>query len=100
MIVNITIDQIMAYINDDYKPTKTELSILLDIVRDCKLTGYPLQIKCSGVRSNHKEFDSVSIMELFDYKVKVNPEELRELTDKKRLFIKNNGSKRIYKQKF
>jgi len=100
MINNITIDQIMAYINDDYKPTKTELSILLDIVRDCKLTGSPLQIKCSGIRSNHKEFDSISIMELFDYKIKIDPEKLRELTDKKRLIINNNRVKRIYKQKF
>jgi hypothetical protein len=99
-MINITIDQIMAVIDDNYAPTRAELLLLIDIVRDCKLTEYPLQIKCSGIRSKHKELDSISIMELFDYKIKVDPEELRELTDKKRLIINNNRVKRIYKQKF
>jgi len=100
-MLNITIDVIMAVIDDNYKPTETELSILLDIVRDCKLTGQPTQIKCSGVRSNHKEFDSVSIMELFDYKIKVDPDELSKLNDKKRLLIKSKiNHHKVYKQRF
>jgi len=40
-------------------------------------------------------------MELFDYKIKINPEELKLLTDKKRLMIPNNKNKyKVYKQKF
>lgn len=96
----ITIDQVMAVIDDNYKPTKAELAILLDIVRDCKLTGNPIHIHHSGIRNKCKEFDSISIMELFDYKIKVSPEDIKNLTDKKRLIINNNRNKKIYKQKF
>ena len=92
MIQNITIDVIMAYISDDYQPTDTELLILQDIVRDQKS-------KLQG-RAYAKEFDSVSIMELFDYKIKVDPERLSLLSDKKRLFIKNNKRNKSYKQRF
>jgi hypothetical protein len=92
MITNITIDVIMAYISDDYQPTDTELLILQDIVRDRKL-------KIQG-RAYAKELDSVSIMELFDYKVKIDPERLSLLSDKKRLLIKNNKSNKSYKQRF
>lgn len=99
-MLNISIDQIMAVIDDNYKPTKTELVILLDIVRDCKLTGRPIHIHCSSVKNKCGEFDSISIMELFDYKIKVDLEDIKDLTDKKRLFINNNKNKRIYKQKF
>jgi hypothetical protein len=95
----ITIDQIMAVIDDNYEPTRAELLLLIDIVRDCKLTGYPIQIKCSEVRAKHIEIDDISIMELFDYKIKINHESFIKLTDKKRLFINNNKFK-IYKQKF
>lgn len=92
MITNITIDVIMAYISDDYQPTDTELLILQDIVRDRKL-------KIQG-RAYAKELDSVTIMELFDYKVKIDPERLSLLSDKKRLLIKNNKRSKSYKQKF
>lgn len=89
MIQNITIDVIMAYISDDYQPTDTELLILRDIVRDQKS-------KLQG-RAYAKEFDSVSIMELFDYKIKIDPEKLSSLSDKKRLFIKDKKHNKSYK---
>jgi hypothetical protein len=87
---NITIDVIMAFISDDYEPTNTELLILRDIVRDQKQFG----------RASAKEFDSVSIMEIFDYKIKIDPDRLSKLSDKKRLLVKNNRDYKIYKQKF
>jgi hypothetical protein len=97
----ITIDQIMAIIDDNYEPTRAELLLLIDIVRDCKLTGYPLQITCSGIKAKNKEIDDISIMELFDYKIKINHESFIKLTDKKRLFIDNNRNNfKGYKQKF
>lgn len=91
-MTNITIDVVFAYISDDYQPTDTELLILQDIVRDRKL-------KIQG-RAYAKEIDSVTIMELFDYKVKIDPERLSLLSDKKRLLIKNNKSNKSYKQRF
>ena len=90
MIQNITIDVIFAYISDDYEPTDTELLILQDIVRDCKL-------RIQG-RAYAKELDSVTIMELFNYKIKLDPDRLSKLSDKKRLFI--NKHNKSYKQRF
>jgi hypothetical protein len=90
MINTITIEVIMATINDDYEPTDSELLLLQDIVRDNKKLG----------RSYAKELDSVSIMELFDYKVKIDPDRLANLTDKKRLLIKSKKDYKVYKQRF
>ena len=104
-MTNITIDVIIANISDDYQPTDTELLILQDIVRDLKASvikgEYPITYKAAQLnRAKHKETDSVSIMELFDYKVKIDPERLSLLSDKKRLLIKNNKSNKYYKQRF
>lgn len=97
-MTNITIDVIMAYISDDYQPTDTELLILQDIVRDIKNTEQGFDWNYN--RARFKEIDSVSIMELFDYKVKIDPERLSLLSDKKRLLIKNNKRNKSYKQRF
>lgn len=86
----ITIDIIMAYIDDNYEPTDTELMLLQDIVRDQKP-------KVIG-RASCKEFDSVSIAEIFDYKVKIDPNRLIKLQDKNRLCLKHNTSRYIYNQ--
>lgn len=93
---NITIEVIMAYIKDDYEPTDSELLLLQDIVRDIKNIEQGLSWNYN--RARFKEFDSVSIMEIFDYKIKIDPERLKKLTDKKRLFI--DRSVKVYKQKF
>jgi len=91
-MTNITIDIIMAYINDDYEPTDTELLLLQDIVRDHK------SLIWNNNRAFAKEFDSVSIMELFDYKIKIDPERLVKLTDKRRLCLTDKSTKAIFYQ--
>jgi hypothetical protein len=90
-MTNITIDVVFAMISDDYEPTNTELLILRDIVRDHK---FPRN------RSTSKGFDSTLIMELFDYKIHLDPIRLTKLDDKKRLLIKHNKSIKPYKQRF
>ena len=82
----------MAYINDDYEPTDTELLLLQDIVRDHK------SLIWNNNRAFAKEFDSVSIMELFDYKIKIDPERLVKLTDKRRLCLTDKSTKAIFYQ--
>jgi len=91
MITDITIKVVQVYISEHYEPTNADLLILRDIVRDQK---FPRN------RSTSKDFDSVSIMELFDYEVNVDPIRLKNLNDKRRLLIKHNKSIKPYKQRF
>jgi hypothetical protein len=100
-MTNITIDVVFAIISDNYEPTNTELLILQDIVRDLKSPkGYAFFERGQSNRASNSDADSVSIMELFDYKVKIDPDRLIQLRDKKRLLIKNNNKLKSYRQRF
>jgi hypothetical protein len=94
-MTNITIDVVFAIISDDYEPTDTELLILQDIVRDLKSPkGYTFFERGQSNRASIPDADSVSIMEIFDYKVKIDPDRLIKLRDKQRLCINNRGKKK------
>jgi hypothetical protein len=86
---DITIDIIMSNINDDYELTKVELQLLLDVVKDKRV------IPNTNIRESHHarsiEQDMYDICELFEHKIKFQPERIKELRGRF-----NNTNKKAY----
>lgn len=103
MTDKLGIDKVMEYVDKGYIPIKDgEILLLQDIVRDTKnpFTPYSDYKTSRTNRAFHKEIDSVLIEELLDYQENIDPDKLKRLNDKKRLFIPNNKHNKSYKQRF